>query len=167
MSNNSINLNCPFCGCSAIYEVTEPDNIVEQVPALFCNGCKMIFKVENDSPYLKDNDTFCYLKEKLHKQFNSRCGLSSIKQLGSTVTLPISVGEILYTNLSMQGWYFKVKDAPYKVIVKFIGLNDGSGDDGGGIFNVEYELRGYMLQFNFSDIGKRIFFTREEAELHK
>lgn len=70
MQNNK--LNCPFCDCGAIYEITETEDIVEKVPALFCNGCKMIFKVENDSPYLNDDMTFEYLKEKLHKQFNTR-----------------------------------------------------------------------------------------------
>lgn len=69
---NDKRLNCPFCNCGAIYEIEEPEDIVEKVPALFCNGCKMIFKVENDSPYLEDDKTFEYLKEKLHKQFNTR-----------------------------------------------------------------------------------------------
>ena len=65
-------LNCPFCNCGAIYEITEREDIVDIVPALFCNCCKMIFKVENDSPYLNENETFRYLKEKLHKKFNTR-----------------------------------------------------------------------------------------------
>lgn len=79
------------------------------------------------------------------------------------VKLPCKVGDILWTNHRMQGWYFRSKDAPYRVQVAFIGLND-SEEMGGGLFNVCYENHGYMMQFNFSDIGKTVFLIREEAE---
>ena len=78
------------------------------------------------------------------------------------VKLPIKVGDTVYTNCCMSGWYFRAKDAPYKAKVVFIGLNN-SEETGGGLFNVEFE-RGYMLQFNFSDLGRTVFLTKEEAE---
>ena len=64
--------SCPFCGCGAIYNITREDEIVGDIPQLFCNGCKMTFEVENDSPYLNDRETFNYLKEKLYETWNRR-----------------------------------------------------------------------------------------------
>jgi len=86
-----------------------------------------------------------------------------LEEQGLLLKLPCKVGDILWTNHRMQGWYFRSKDAPYRVQVAFIGLND-SEEMGGGLFNVCYENHGYMMQFNFSDIGKTVFLIREEAE---
>lgn len=94
------------------------------------------------------------------------CEFAYFKELeadGRLIELPCKVGDTLWTNRRMQGWYFRKKDAPYRTQVAFIGLND-SEEMGGGILNVCYENNGYMLQFNFSDIGKTIFLTEEEAE---
>ena len=63
---------CPFCGCEAIYRIQRNDLIVDSIPQLFCNGCKMTFEVENDSPYVRDQETFDYLKEKLYEAWNRR-----------------------------------------------------------------------------------------------
>ena len=79
------------------------------------------------------------------------------------VHLPCKVGDTLYTNVSMSGWYLREKDRPYPVKVVFIGINN-STEMGSGFVNVEYEKRGPMFSFTFTDFGKRIFFTREEAE---
>lgn len=77
---------------------------------------------------------------------------------------PVKVGQTVYTEISMRGWYFRSKDRPYSAKVVFIGLND-SEKMGGGLFNVVYEKDdGCMWQFNFSDIGKTVFLTKEEAE---
>lgn len=64
--------NCPICGCGAIYKISREDSIVDKIPQLFCDGCKMTFEVENDSPFLSDTKTFEYLKEKLHTTWNTR-----------------------------------------------------------------------------------------------
>ena len=74
------------------------------------------------------------------------------------MTLPCKIGDILYTNVSVQGWYMRRKDRPYKVRVVFIGIN---GTD--NFINVSYE-NDYTWGFNFSEIGKLIFYTKEEAE---
>ena len=76
---------------------------------------------------------------------------------------PCKVGDTVYTNLAMRGWYYRDKDRPYSAKVVFIGLNN-SEEMGGGLFNVAYEKDGNMLQFRFSDIGKSVFLTKEEAE---
>ena len=64
--------NCPCCNHHDMYEITQTDDMGAEIPALFCNACKMIFTVENDSPYMSDEKTFEYLKEKLHEKFNTR-----------------------------------------------------------------------------------------------
>lgn len=75
----------------------------------------------------------------------------------------VAIGQTVYTNVAVSGWYLRDKDRPYEAKVVFIGLND-SKDMGYGWFNVLYEKRGCMMQFNFSDIGKTVFLTKEEAE---
>lgn len=69
---------CPFCGVEAIYKISREDYLGTVIPQLFCNSCKMIFEVENDSPYLDDAKTHDYLKEKLYKQFNTRKPMEDI-----------------------------------------------------------------------------------------
>lgn len=81
-----------------------------------------------------------------------------LEEQGKLIKLPCAVGDILYTNFSVQGWYFREKNKPYEIKVVFIGIN---GVD--NFINVAYE-NGNMWQFNFSDIGKRIFLTKEEAK---
>lgn len=71
--------------------------------------------------------------------------------------LPCDVGDTVYTNCRMQGWYFREKDKPYKAKIVFIGLN---GVD--NFMNVDFG-NGHMLQFPFSEIGKTVFLTEEEA----
>lgn len=68
------------------------------------------------------------------------------------------VGDTVYTNTSMQGWYLKKKDRPYKAKIVFIGIN---GVD--NYINVDLG-NGHMLQFLFSQIGKTVFLTKEAAE---
>lgn len=70
---------------------------------------------------------------------------------------PCAVGDTVYTNVSMQGWYFRKENRPYEAKVVFIGIN---GID--NYMNVGFG-NGHMLQFNFSDIDKTIFLTHEAA----
>lgn len=86
-----------------------------------------------------------------------------LEEQGLLVKLPLKVGDTVYTPLSMSGWYLRKSDSPYKAKVVFIGLND-SKEMGYGLFNVVYESRGCMMQFNFSDIGKTVFTSKEEVE---
>ena len=74
------------------------------------------------------------------------------------VPLPCGVGQTVYTNTSMQGWYMRKNKRPYKAKIVFIGVN---GVD--NFMNVVFE-NDNMLQFNFSQIGKTVFLTKEEAE---
>lgn len=86
-----------------------------------------------------------------------------LEEQGLLFRLPVKIRQILYTNIRMQGRYFRVKDAPYRVEVALIGL-DNANDMDDGFFNVVYENHSHMMQFNFSDIGKTIFLTQSGAE---
>lgn len=81
-----------------------------------------------------------------------------LEEQGKLQNLPCAVGDSVYTNTSMQGWYFRKKDRPYKAKVVFIGIN-GTGN----YINVDFG-NGRMLSFRFSDIGKNVFLDREEAK---
>lgn len=107
-------------------------------------------------------DDFIELKaenEKLKAELEHYEGL---KEQGRMIELPCKVGDAVWTNLSISGWFLRQKDRPYEARVVFIGLND-SKDMGYGYINVLYR-NGNMFTFDFSDIGKSVFLTREEAE---
>lgn len=101
--------------------------------------------------------------------FTSECTIEDVKrklkeyedaeETGTLVRLPCKVGGTVYTNFCMQGSYLRKKDRPYQCKVVYIGVNY----TGSGQVNVQYS-NGYMWQFDFSDFGKRVFLTREEAE---
>lgn len=82
----------------------------------------------------------------------------TLEEEGRLVELPCVIGDTLYTNFAVQGWYFREKNKPYATKVVFIGINDVDN-----FISVAYE-NGNTLQFDFSDIGKRIFLTKEEAK---
>ena len=63
---------CPLCKCTNIYEVEREDLYIGHYPQIFCNGCKMTFEIENNSPYLNDTTTYNYLREKLINAWNRR-----------------------------------------------------------------------------------------------
>lgn len=75
------------------------------------------------------------------------------------IELPVRIGDVIYTNVSWSGWYLREKDKPYKAKVVFIGVNGEKN-----FMNVVYEKNDNMLTFNFDEIGKRVFLTREEAK---
>lgn len=80
------------------------------------------------------------------------------------IKLPCKVGDTVYTNIAIQGSYLRKKDRPYACKVVFVGLN-GSEEYGGGFINIVYSQReAYMWKFDFSDIGKEVFLTKEAAE---
>lgn len=77
---------------------------------------------------------------------------------GRCVVLPFKVGDIVYTNMSIQGDKYKMADRPYPVKVVFVGMGDGKS-----YFHVEYD-NGRCFPFDFDQIGKAVFLTREAAE---
>lgn len=81
-----------------------------------------------------------------------------LEEQGKLLRLPVCVGDTVYTNHSMQGWYFRKENRPYKAKVVFIGINGENN-----YMNVDFE-NGHMLQFKFSDIGEKLFLAQEQAE---
>lgn len=81
-----------------------------------------------------------------------------LEEQGKLLKLPCAVGDTVYTNESVQGWYFRKENRPYEAKVVFIGIN-GVND----FMNIDFG-NGHMLQFKFSEIGKTVFLTKEEAE---
>ncbi len=86
------------------------------------------------------------------------CEYENLEEQGLLMRLPCKVGDTVYTNTSMQGWYFRKENRPYEAKIVFIGIN---GVD--NYMNVDFE-NGHMLQFKFSEIGKTVFLTQAEAE---
>lgn len=81
----------------------------------------------------------------------------------NVVVLPCKVGDTVYTNHHMRGDYLRRKEAPYELRIVFIGINSHE-DYGDGYINVKYMKTGNEAQFRFSDFGKDVFLTKEEAE---
>ena len=102
-------------------------------------------------------DTFC--KKELGTNFNNEIldKFADYLLANKCHSLPCDIGDTVYTNCRMQGWYFREKDKPYKAKIVFIGLN---GVD--NFMNVDFG-NGHMLQFPFSQIGKTVFLSEEEA----
>ena len=74
---------------------------------------------------------------------------------GRLIYLPCKVGNKIYSLLSPP--HFK-RGLIYEYKVVFIGIDDSKD------INVKSVKGDWMYQFNFSDIGKTVFLTREEAE---
>ncbi len=83
---------------------------------------------------------------------------------GTLKEIPCNVGDTLYTNSRWEGDYTRKEKAPYPVKVVFIGLNN-SKEMGFGFVNVINE-KSRMWQVEFSNIGKTLFLTCEEAKQH-
>lgn len=79
---------------------------------------------------------------------------------GRLIYLSCKVGDKIYSLLSPP--HYK-RGLICEYIVVFIGINS-SKDMGYGLFNVKSVKSDWMYTFNFSDIGKTVFLTREEAE---
>ena len=96
--------------------------------------------------------------EQLSKWLEELRKYRDLEEQGLLLRLPCKVGDTVYTNVRAVGWHMREKNKPYKAEIAFIGIN---GKD--NFVNVVLG-NGNMLQFKFSDFGKTIFLTREEAE---
>lgn len=92
------------------------------------------------------------------KMYRKLAEYEDLEEQGKFLKLPCAVGDTVYTNCSMQGWYFRKENKPYAAKVVFVGIN---GVD--NYINVDFG-NGHMLPFKFSDIGKTVFLTQKEAE---
>lgn len=70
---NDILKPCPFCGGEDIYETyTEEYAFGTKNPEIFCNTCKAIFSIENDSPFMDYDKDYQYRKKKTKEAWNRR-----------------------------------------------------------------------------------------------
>ena len=106
----------------------------------------------------KDNMFTVSVLQRCYKLVSELKGYKDMEEQGKLLKLPVAVGDTVYTNASMQGWYFRKENRPYEAKVIFIGIN---GVD--NYINVDFG-NGHMLQFKFSDFGKTVFLTKEAAE---
>mgnify|MGYP001623870468 CR=1 FL=1 len=108
----------------------------------------------------KDGEILGYRIKPFHERQATQklAEYENAEEEGRLVVLPCKVGQCVYTNFSMSGWYMRKGKRPYIGRIVFIGLNV---DD--PYFNIILG-EGKMLQFKFSEIGKRVFLAREEAE---
>lgn len=111
--------------------------------------------------------TFLDLQDRLidnadKKAFAKLAEYEEAEEKGLLHRTKVAIGQTVYTDFAMRGWYLRDAAKPYQAKVVFIGLNN-SEEMGGGFFNVAYEKQGCMMQFRFSDIGKSVFLTKEEA----
>lgn len=118
-----------------------------------CFGC------DNSGVCIIEEDKICGFYKAIEKLY----AYEDAEEQGLLHRTQVAIGQTVYTNFAMRGWYLRDKDRPYQAKVVFIGLND-SEEMGGGFFNIAYEKLGCMMQFRFSDIGKSVFPTKEEAE---
>ena len=132
----------------------------EKTTTICVNGytqiCEPIFSPDSIHPQFQN----CYL---VGEAVDKLASYEDAEEQGLLQRTPVAIGQTVYTNFAMRGWYLRDKDRPYKAKVVFIGLND-SKEDGGGFFNISYEKLGCMMQFRFSDIGKGVFLAKEEAQ---
>lgn len=63
---------CPFCGSTVIYETYTEEYSGTKNPEIFCNSCKAIFSIEDDSPFVTVNEDYKYRKEKTKEAWNKR-----------------------------------------------------------------------------------------------
>lgn len=111
---------------------------------------------------VESEDLQCNLEfdefNRVTKALNKLAGYEDLEEQGKLLKPPCAVGDTIYTNYSMQGWYFRKEKKPYAAKIVFIGINGADN-----YINADFG-NGYMLQFKFSDIGKKFFLTKREAE---
>lgn len=78
-------------------------------------------------------------------------------QSGRCLVLPFKVGDIVWTNTSVQGDHYRRTDMPYPVKIIYMGIGET-----GFHFNVMYK-NGRTFPFLDSDIGCKVFGSYDEA----
>ena len=64
---------CPFCGSNVVYETYSQEYASgTKRPEIFCNSCKIVFFVEDDSPYIDCDEDYAYRKAKTAEAWNRR-----------------------------------------------------------------------------------------------
>ena len=126
---------------------------------------RLTYRIINDKAYLLNGTDAKWRKTEAYdvidKAIQKLAKYEDLEEKGLLSELPCKIGQEVYTNTSMQGWYMRKNNRPYKAKIVFIGINEVDN-----FMNVMFE-NGNMLQFPFSQIGKTVFLTEEEAKQAK
>lgn len=123
---------------------------IREVDRLYAEKCKELADLKKDYPSGWELAQIWAGLEQL-KEYQH------LEEQGKLPKLPCAVGDTVYTNKSIKGWYLRKGSRPYEAKVVFIGIN---GVD--NFMNVDFG-NGRMIQFKFSDIGETVFLTKNEA----
>ena len=64
---------CPFCGSEVIYETFSQEyKYGTKNPLIFCDSCKAIFSIEDDSPFMNVDEDFRWRRTKTREAWNRR-----------------------------------------------------------------------------------------------
>lgn len=64
---------CPFCGSEVVYETFSEEHMYgTKKPEIFCNSCKVIFSIEDTSPFLNVDEDYKWRKKKTVEAWNRR-----------------------------------------------------------------------------------------------
>lgn len=155
---------CDVAGCcDSLEEILEKlahyEDLEEQLEKLYGGKMPLDEVVENLNRIVQNGEEkLDYARILTNAEAEKWDKYKDLEEQGRLIELPCAVGDTVYTNQSMSGWYMQKKKRPYEAKIVFIGIN---GID--NFFNIEFK-QGMMLQFKFSDIGKTVFLTKEEAE---
>ena len=119
-----------------------------------CFGYRLKDGSDSEVGFFKNYDAF-YSHMMMVRELGE---YEDLEEQGLLLRLPVKIGDTVYTSIHSSGWYFREKDKPYEAEIVFIGINASEP-----FMNIEYK-KGYMLSFKLSEIGERIFLTKEEAE---
>ena len=141
---------------NAIRKLAEYEDLEEQTGIKIKDLYRELFSYIANRDNINPDDTcFTLLTKEESEEYNR---YKKDKKQGLLLKRPCKVGDTVYTNTSMQGWYFRKENRPYEARIVFIGINGADN-----YMNVDFG-NGRMLQFKFSEIGKTVFLTQAEAE---
>ena len=123
-----------------------------------CNACKVDRQIGNPNRWEYECDSCDKPIDWKNDCVNKLAEYENAEDEGRLVVLPCKVGQCVYTNHSKIRGHFKKDKRTHLARIVFIGLNGEYS-----FFNVILdELK--MIKFEFNEIGKTVFLTREEAE---
>ncbi len=63
---------CPFCGSDNVMIIDTKESDGYTLPSVFCDNCKIIVSIEDDSSYLDYDEDYNYRKHKTIVAWNRR-----------------------------------------------------------------------------------------------
>jgi len=107
---------------------------------------------------------YCFLKEEymVTTAISKLTRYEDAEEQGLFLRLPVAIGQTVYTNYSMQGWYCRSNNRPYEAEVVYIGLNNCE-ESGGGYINISFKGKASKYLAGFDEINKSSDVTAESS----